>query len=60
MKNRNNIRRKIPSGVATMLIIISIIIGVTIISATVILKFMPDSIGAYYIQDFIELCRVAF
>jgi len=28
-----------------------------VVACIIILKFMPDSIGAYYIQDFIELIQ---
>jgi len=52
-KKQSDAKRTALSIVITILIVILVIV----VACIVILKFMPDSIGAYYIQDVIELIQ---
>ena len=52
-KQKSNAKRAALSVIITILIIILVIV----ISCIIVLKLMPDSIGAYYIQDFIALVQ---
>ncbi|GHU66875.1 hypothetical protein AGMMS49983_17260 [Clostridia bacterium] len=51
---------KIQRNIISVVITILIIVLVLVIACIATLKFMPDSIGAYYILDFIETIQAKF
>jgi hypothetical protein len=56
-KPKRNIKAEILSGFVSALLTVAVILVVAVIACLLLVKFAPDSVGAFYVRDFVEMVK---